>query len=218
MLRGPRPNTYKAHMSPVDSEFFDFPGEADEAAAALLARHLLNLLERARRTKLRVLANNNKNNDDDNSNNNKNNNNNRSARRNSLAPCKIKIQEKARTGTPSQWLHKLLPGSDTVHVLLPEDFITRVVRDALRMTEGEEKGIRACTLCLELWDGDKRLVLGRIVCDPRVETSYTLYVRLVKATPPLEATTFRFFNTSTYDPIYISPGYQLEKKKKKMMA
>lgn len=36
------------------------------------------------------------------------------------------------------------------------------------------------------------MVLGRIVCDPRVETTYTLYVRLVKATPPRQAATFRW--------------------------
>lgn len=50
---------------------------------------------------------------------------------------------------------------------------------------------RGCTLCLELWDGGKRMVLGRIVCDPRVKSTYILYLRLVKTTPPTDAASFR---------------------------
>ncbi|KAK8379145.1 hypothetical protein O3P69_019170 [Scylla paramamosain] len=190
MLRVMRPNTYKVYMSPVTSEFYDFAGERDEAAAALLARHLLNLLDRARRTKLRSMAT------------------------PAFAHAHTHTHSKNHSGSVSQWLHKLIPGSDTVNVYFPEDFLSRVVRDVLRMTEGEAKGLRGCTLCVELWDGGKRVVLGKIVCDAQVKSSYTLYVRLVRGAAPEDPAGFRIFNTSIYEPIYVSPGYQLEKEKR----
>ncbi|XP_045122167.1 uncharacterized protein LOC123510755 isoform X2 [Portunus trituberculatus] len=170
MLRVMRPNTYKAYMPPVNSEFYDFAGERDEAAAALLARHLLNLLDRARRTKLRSMA----------------------------APAHVRAHTNPHAhaknggGSPSQWLHKLIPGSDTVNVYFPEDFLSRVVRDVLRMTEGEATGLRGCTLCVELWDGGKRVVLGKIVCDAHVKSTYVLYVRLVRGAPPEDLSGFSF--------------------------
>lgn len=38
------------------SEFYDFEGAEDEAAAGLLARHIEGLVQRARKTKLRNLT------------------------------------------------------------------------------------------------------------------------------------------------------------------
>ncbi|XP_042219519.1 protein charybde-like [Homarus americanus] len=186
MLRVVRPNTYKTHMPPVSSEFYDYEGIEDEAAAALLARHIVGLVRRARKTKLLNLA-----------------------QHHYAYPT-----QNTQAGSGVQWLTKLLPGAKTsVPVFLPQDFLPRVVRDIVRMTEGEAHGIRGCTLCVEMWDGGRRVVIGKIRCDPKVVSTYTLYVRLVRAPSPEPQSTLRFLSNSTKETIYVSPGYQLEKRR-----
>ncbi|XP_071514075.1 protein scylla-like [Panulirus ornatus] len=183
MLRVVRPNTYKTPMPRLSSEFYDFEGAEDEAAAGLLARHIVSLVHRARKTKLLTFTTNQPQN-----------------------------SNSAQAGSGAQWLSKLLPGAKTsVPVFLPEDFVPRVVRDVVRMTEGEAQGIRGCMLCLEMWDGNRRVGLGKIRCDPKVVSTYTLYVRMVRAAPPAYLSGLRFLSNTTNEAIYISPGYQLEK-------
>ncbi|XP_045595537.1 protein charybde [Procambarus clarkii] len=187
MLRVVRQNTYKTQMSHLSSEFFDYEDIEDEAAAALLARHIMGLVHRARKNRLLNLAHGHR-------------------------PMPA---HNTQGGPGAQWLNKILPGAKTsVQVFLPQDFLERVVRDIVRMVEGEANGIRGCTLRVEIWDGEKRVVIGNIVCDPKVASRYTLYVRLVRApSPATQQSTLWFLSSNNNEAIYISPGYQLEKRR-----
>ncbi|KAK4309333.1 hypothetical protein Pmani_019028 [Petrolisthes manimaculis] len=201
MLRVARPNTYKADMPPLRSEFYDFVGPKDKAAGDILAKHILNMVHRARKTKLVNLAQANA---QSQANTHVNNN----------SPTITRPAQGTQGGTGYvQRLQKLVPGAKTdMPVFLPEDFISRVVRDIIRMSEGEPKGIRACILVLEVSEGRHRVTLGRIVCDPKVASTYTLKLRMVTAYPENVQSTFRFLGKGS-DAIYFSPAYTIEKKR-----
>ncbi|XP_066966928.1 protein charybde-like [Macrobrachium rosenbergii] len=188
MLRALRPNTYKAHMPRLSSEFYDFQGAEDELAAHLLATHITRLVHRARKKTLVKL----------------------------ICPT-YETEFQKNLGGNRQWWSKLLSTrGDGVSVYLPHDFVPRVVRDVIRMSEGEAHGIRGCTLALEVRDGTNRVSLGKIVCDPKVPTTCTLHVRMARASPPPQALSSNsFLNLATIEDIYISPGYTLEKTRRK---
>ncbi|KAK8734186.1 hypothetical protein OTU49_006049 [Cherax quadricarinatus] len=191
MIRVVRENTYKTHMPRLSSEFYDYEAIEDEAAAALLARHIMGLVHRARKNKLLNLTH---------------------------VHQKPIPTHNTQVGSGSQWISKMLQTAKTrVPVFLPQDFLPRMVRDIVRMVEGERNGIRGCSLCVEVWDGGRRVVIGKIVCDPKVTSTYTLYVRLVRAPPPQpQQSTLRFLSSNNNEAIYISPGYQLEKRRHKI--
>ncbi|KAK4313108.1 hypothetical protein Pmani_015534 [Petrolisthes manimaculis] len=112
------------------------------------------------------------------------------------------------------WLQRLLhvvPGTKPSHppVFLPEDFISRVVRDVVRMAEGEQHGIRGCTLVLEACEGNRSVMIGKIVCDPRLATDYTITLKITLAPPPPHHT-HRLLSKGV-EGIYIGPGYTIEK-------
>ncbi|KAK4309332.1 hypothetical protein Pmani_019027 [Petrolisthes manimaculis] len=199
MLRVARPNTYKVAMPRLRSGFYDFAAAEDEAAGALLARHIVNMVHRARKTKLITLAQANAQ---------------YQANGQSNSPTTTRAGQGTQGGTGYvQRLQKLVPGAKTdMPVFLPEDFIFRVVRDIVRMTEGEPNGIRGCTLVLEVSEGRHCVVLGTIMCDPRVTSTHTLTLRMVRIRP--NNSQLRFL-IRVPDAIYISPGYTLEKKRGK---
>ncbi|XP_068248229.1 protein scylla-like [Palaemon carinicauda] len=187
MLRALRPNTYKAHMPRLNSEFYDFQGAEDELAAHLLATHITGLVHRARKKSLIKL----------------------------ISPTP-EAEFQKNMGNRQWWSKLLSTRGDGVSVYLPHDFVPRVVRDVIRMSEGEAHGIRGCTLALEVRDGSNRVSLGKIVCDPKVPTTCTLHVRMARAeTPPHVLSSNSFLNMATTEDVYISPGYTLEKSRKK---
>lgn len=192
-MRAFRPNTYKAHMPRLNSEFYDFQGTEDELAANLLATHITGLVHRARNKSLARLIH------------------------PSHAPHCDKFEENS-LGT-RQWWSRLLSSttrSDGVSVFLPHDFVPRVVRDVIRMSEGETNGIRGCTLALEVRDGDAKVSLGKIVCDPKIPNTCTVHVRMVRSSPPANTlVAHSFLNVIPSDDIYISPGYTLEKTRRR---
>lgn len=110
-----------------------------------------------------------------------------------------------------------VPGCEggSVSILLAADFLSRLARDVVRMTEGEPYGIRGCVLHIEYRDGDEMVPIGRIKCDPRLPITSQLNLRLTRdhsRTTPTNSL-FRFFGWGTENVIYISPGYLLEKKR-----
>lgn len=191
MLRALRPNTYKAHMPRLNSEFYDFQGAEDELAANLLAAHITGLVHRARKKSLVKL----------------------------VKPTTFDHPE-VKNVDGQQWWSRMLSTTtrgNGVSVFLPNDFVPRVVRDVIRMSEGESHGIRGCMLSLEVRDGNNRVSLGKIVCDPKVPTTCTLHVSLARSTPPTNAmASHGFLSMSHNEDIYISPGYTLEKTRRRM--
>ncbi|CAL4140795.1 unnamed protein product [Meganyctiphanes norvegica] len=113
---------------------------------------------------------------------------------------------------------KLAGLSNSMNVLMAADFMPRMVRDIMRMSEGEANGIRSCTLVLQYLDGFNKVVLGKIVCDPKMEQSCTMHVKLVRAQIPEEEiqnfSLFSLLGSKPSEDIYISPGYTIEKKSK----
>lgn len=119
--------------------------------------------------------------------------------------------------------HRLsqVPGCEggSVTVMLAADFLSRLARDVVRMTEGEMYGIRGCVLQIEYRDGDERVAVGRIKCDPRLPVTSHLTLRLTRdhnRVPP-SSTLLRLFGWGSDNVIYISPGYMLEKRRLKSM-
>ncbi|KAK8376872.1 hypothetical protein O3P69_010067 [Scylla paramamosain] len=79
-------------------------------------------------------------------------------------------------------------GAAGVSVLVPADFLNRLSRDVVRMTEGERHGVRGCTLVIDYFDG----------C-----------LRTPKPSNPL----LRILGFGSDNVIHISPGYTLEKRR-----
>ncbi|KAK7079343.1 hypothetical protein SK128_013890 [Halocaridina rubra] len=189
MLRALRPNTYKAHMPRLNSEFYDFQGAEDELAANLLAAHITGLVHRARKKSLTKLV-----------------------KPTTVDPC----EDKNLDG--GQWWSRILSTTrnNGVSVFLPNDFVPRVVRDVIRMSEGELHGIRGCMLSLEVRDGSNKVSLGRIVCDPKVPTTCLVHVSLARSQPPTNTiASHSLLGVNSSGDIYISPGYTLEKTRRR---
>jgi len=186
MLRALRSNTYKTQQLPMlTSDFYDFHKAEDEHAASLLEFHISGIVKKARKTKLKQLAN----------------------------------AQQEQDETKLLTVAKKLAGlSNSMNVLMAADFMPRMVRDILRMSEGETNGIRNCTLVLQYLDGFNKVNLGKIVCDPKMEQTCIMHVKLARApTPEEENQTFSLFSLLGNKPsedIYISPGYTIEKKSK----
>jgi len=103
-----------------------------------------------------------------------------------------------------------------MNVFMAADFMPRMVRDILRMSEGETNGIRNCTLVLQYRDGTNKVVLGKIVCDPKMEQTCIMHVKLARAPTPEEKenqpfSLFSLLGNNQSEDIYISPGYTIEK-------
>ncbi|CAL4133333.1 unnamed protein product [Meganyctiphanes norvegica] len=117
---------------------------------------------------------------------------------------------------------KLAGLSSSMKVLMAADFMPRMVRDIMRMSEGEAYGIRNCTLILQYLDGINKVVLGKIVCDPNMKQTCIMLVKLARApTPDEEIQSFSLFSllgTKPSEDIYISPGYTIERKSKTRRA
>ncbi|KAG7154670.1 protein charybde-like [Homarus americanus] len=167
MLSILRPNTYKAPLASLTSDFYDFRVLEDETAAMLLAKHIWRLLKKARH------------------------------RLYQMPGCE--------------------GGAGGVSVLVPADFLNRLSRDVVRMTEGERHGVRGCTLHIDYCDGLEVTRIGKIKCDPHLPSSSFLHLTLTRApegprnTNPL----LRILGFGNDNVIYISPGYLLEKKRSK---
>lgn len=194
MLSAIRPNTYRTQMPSVTTEFFHFNGAEDEAAADLLATHILGLILKARKNALAKMLK---------AQNPAMNNNNEETG---------KKKNKVKSG-----LVNMLSKPGQVDVRLPADMMQRLVRDIVRMSEGEEHGIRGCTIIIQLIDGGASANIGRIVCDPKIKSSSLLQLRLARGPPPPHAVShfslFKFLNTNVTETVYISPGYTLEKRR-----
>lgn len=113
---------------------------------------------------------------------------------------------------------KLAGLSNSMNVLMAADFMPRMVRDIMRMSEGETNGIRNCTLVLQYLDGINKVVLGKIVCDPKMKQTCVMHVKLARAPAPEEenqyTSLFSLIGSNPSEDIYISPGYTIEKKQK----
>lgn len=110
-------------------------------------------------------------------------------------------------------------GASGVSVLVPADFLNRLARDVVRMTEGEMNGVRGCTLHIEYSDGEELVKIGKIKCDPHLPSSCFLYLRLTRSAGPPKNTNplLRILGYGNDSIIYISPGYLLEKKRAKVV-
>lgn len=193
MLRTLRPQTYEAQMPRLVSDFYDYDAEEDEFAASLLAAHFCGLVHRARKNKLVQLSK-------------------------DLQTEATNNQDPAA----SAWLTKLIPSlKPQVPVYFPRNFVARVVRDVMRMSEGEVYGIRGCTLFLDVLSGNKSVCLGKIVCDPHTPTTCTIHIGMARVDPPTDSVGISLFDSilnNQKDAIYISPGYTLEKRRPKNMG
>ncbi|XP_042856748.1 DNA damage-inducible transcript 4-like protein [Penaeus japonicus] len=193
MLRTLRPQTYEAQMPRLVSDFYDYNAEEDEFAASLLAAHFCGLVHRARKNKLAQLTKESQN-----------------------------AASTAQDPAVTAWLTKLIPSMKTqVPVYLPRNFVARVVRDVMRMSEGEIYGIRGCTLFLDVLSGNKSVCLGKIVCDPNTPTTCTIHILMTRVDPPTDNVGFNLFGikllNTQKDAVYISPGYTVEKKRPKSL-
>ena len=93
--------------------------------------------------------------------------------------------EKSISGFKNSSQKKISPSSSTRTVVFPKDMVPRLVRDVVRMSEGEPHGIRGCTVVLKLEDfGGSDVKLGRVVCDPNIQSSCTLHLKLTRVCPP----------------------------------
>ncbi|KAK7025373.1 RTP801 C-terminal region [Halocaridina rubra] len=108
-------------------------------------------------------------------------------------------------------------GAGGVSVLVPADFLNRLSRDVVRMTEGERHGVRGCTLNIDYVDGQEVTKIGKIKCDPHLPSSSFLHLTLTRAAEGPKNTNplLRILGYGNDNIIYISPGYTLEKKRVK---
>ncbi|KAA0201510.1 hypothetical protein HAZT_HAZT005396 [Hyalella azteca] len=110
-----------------------------------------------------------------------------------------------------------VPGCEggSVSVMVAADFLSRLARDVVRVTEGELYGIRGCVLQIEYRDGEERVSIGRIKCDPKlpVTTHLTLSLTRDRSRPHNSNTLLRLFGWGTESVVCISPGYLLEKRR-----
>ncbi|XP_076035025.1 protein charybde-like isoform X2 [Oratosquilla oratoria] len=106
-------------------------------------------------------------------------------------------------------------GARSVSLLLPADFLNRLGRDVVRMAEGEKHGVRGCTLHIEYADGEERVSVGKIKCDPHITSTTHLHLQLTRAStqPKSVHPIFKILGQGSSTNIYISPGYLLEKRK-----
>ncbi|XP_068223071.1 protein charybde-like [Palaemon carinicauda] len=106
-------------------------------------------------------------------------------------------------------------GAGGVSVLVPADFLNRLSRDVVRMTEGEKHGVRGCTLHIDYIDGQEVTKIGKIKCDPHLPSSSLLHLTLTRSTEGPRNTNplLRILGYGSDNVIYISPGYTLEKKR-----
>jgi len=106
-------------------------------------------------------------------------------------------------------------GASSMSVMVPADFLNRLARDVVRMTEGEANGIRGCTLHIEYRDDAELVKIGKIKCDPHLPSSSLLHLKLTRAktTPKPGNPLLRILGFGSDNIIYISPGYTLEKRR-----
>ncbi|KAL7645293.1 UNVERIFIED_CONTAM: hypothetical protein RMT77_003679 [Armadillidium vulgare] len=107
-------------------------------------------------------------------------------------------------------------GINGVVILLPPDFLNRLARDVVRMTEGETHGIKGCLLNIEYCAGSETVQVGQIRCDPVLSTTSILRLKIFRneTEPKPRNSLLRLLRGSnTEDIICISPGYLLEKRK-----
>ncbi|KAF2361747.1 RTP801-like [Trinorchestia longiramus] len=115
--------------------------------------------------------------------------------------------------------HRLaqVPGCEgnSVSVMVAADFLSRLARDVVRVTEGELYGIRGCVLQIEYRDGDERVSIGRIKCDPKLPVTTHLTLSLTRDRTRTSSTSslLRLFGWGSESIICISPGYLLEKRR-----
>lgn len=106
-------------------------------------------------------------------------------------------------------------GAAGVSVLVPADFLNRLSRDVVRMTEGERHGVRGCTLQIDYFDGQEVTRVGRIKCDPHLPSSCLLHLTLTRLSegPKTNNPLFRILGFGSDNVIHISPGYTMEKRR-----
>ncbi|KAG0717750.1 Protein charybde [Chionoecetes opilio] len=108
-------------------------------------------------------------------------------------------------------------GAAGVSVMVPADFLNRLSRDVVRMTEGESHGVRGCTLQIDYNDGQEVTKVGRIKCDPHLTSMCLLHLTLTRLSesPRPSNPLLRIFGYGSDSIIHISPGYTLEKRRLK---
>ncbi|KAK3849468.1 hypothetical protein Pcinc_043780 [Petrolisthes cinctipes] len=107
-------------------------------------------------------------------------------------------------------------GASGVSVLVPADFLNRLARDVVRMTEGEKHGVRGCTLLIDYCEKGEVTKVGKIKCDPHLPSTCLLHLSLTRAKDSPRSSTnplLRILGFGNDNLVYISPGYQLEKKR-----
>jgi len=109
-------------------------------------------------------------------------------------------------------------GASGMSVMVPADFLNRLARDVVRMTEGESNGIRGCTLHIEYTDGEEIVKIGKIKCDPHLPSTSLLHLRLARAKtiPKPGNPLLRILGFGSDNIIYISPGYTIEKRRSRI--
>ncbi|XP_063877462.1 protein charybde-like [Scylla paramamosain] len=106
-------------------------------------------------------------------------------------------------------------GAAGVSVLVPADFLNRLSRDVVRMTEGERHGVRGCTLVIDYFDGQEVTRVGKIKCDPHLPSASMLHLTLTRLSenPKPSNPLLRILGFGSDNVIHISPGYTLEKRR-----
>ena len=106
------------------------------------------------------------------------------------------------------------------HLVLPHNLVSRIAEDVVRMSHSEPCGLRGCVLYVTVQRADSCQSTGKIECDPDVVATFELHLTLKEDSSHwfnLKELLFHLFAGcspgAARDDVYISPGYQLVKRK-----
>lgn len=99
-------------------------------------------------------------------------------------------------------------------VLLPQNLMSKIVTDIIRMAENEPCGLRGCHLYLYFQDEDERKAIGEIRCDSTTVSTFELSLTLKRDVSLWSSVLPNFLrNLTRSSTVVLSPGYLLKKNK-----